>query len=79
MTTRKRESGHDLVPGVISMDEIYTLDEARRRLRWSDSALRAARRSGLRLWTCGRRKYVSGQELARFLESQNRRDADGDP
>jgi hypothetical protein len=56
-------------PGVISTLEVYTLDEAKRRLRWTDSAVRSAKRRGLRLIKCGKRKYVSGQELLRFLES----------
>ncbi len=55
--------------GVISTLEVYTLDEAKRRLRWTDSAVRSAKRRGLRLIKCGKRKYVSGQELLRFLES----------
>ena len=55
-------------PGVISVHELYTLEEARRRLRWTESALRAARRRGLKLLACGKRKYVSGKELVRFLE-----------
>jgi hypothetical protein len=56
-------------PGVISCHEIYTLPEARARLGWSDSALRSAKRRGLRLLTCGKRRYVSGEEIRRFLES----------
>jgi len=58
-------------PGVISIHEIYALDEARRRLRWSESALRAARRRGLKLLTCGKRRYVTGQEIFRFLDQIN--------
>ena len=38
------------------------------RLRWTESALRAARRRGLKLLRCGKRKYVSGREIVRFLE-----------
>lgn len=56
-------------PGVISVHEIYTLDEARRRLRWTESSMRAARREGLRPFSCGKRKYLSGKELLRFFES----------
>lgn len=56
-------------PGVISTLEIYALDEAKRRLRWTDSAVRSAKRRGLRLIKCGKRKYVSGQELLRFFDS----------
>ena len=58
-----------LLAGVVSTLEVYTLDEAKRRLRWTDSAVRSAKRRGLRLIKCGKRKYVTGQELLRFLES----------
>jgi hypothetical protein len=56
-------------PGVISVHELYTLEEARKRLRWTESALRAARRRGLKLLSCGKRKYLSGKEIVRFLET----------
>jgi hypothetical protein len=56
-------------PGVISSLETYTVDEAKARLRWTDSALRAAKRRGLRLLACGKRRYVTGEEIRRFLES----------
>jgi len=55
-------------PGVVSVHELYTLEEAKRRLRWTESALRAARRRGLKLLSCGKRKYLSGKEILRFLE-----------
>ena len=58
-------------PGVISLTEIYALDEAKRRMRWTESAMRAARRRGLKLLTCGKRRYVTGQEILRFLEQLN--------
>lgn len=58
-------------PGVVSLQDIYTITEARRRLGWSESALRAARRRGLKLLTCGKRRYVTGQEILRFLEQIN--------
>jgi hypothetical protein len=56
-------------PGVISSFELYTLEEVKARLRWTDSALRAAKRRGLRLLPCGKRRYVTGEEIRRFLES----------
>jgi hypothetical protein len=62
---RQPQAAH---PGVISVHELYTLEEARKRLRWTESALRAARRRGLKLLACGKRKYVSGKEILRFLE-----------
>ena len=56
-------------PGVISILEIYTLDEGRARLGWTISALWAAKRRGLRLLSCGKRRFISGAEVRRFLES----------
>jgi hypothetical protein len=56
-------------PGVVSINDVYTLDEAKARLRLSDSAFRAARRRGLRLLVCGKRRYLSGKEILRFLEA----------
>lgn len=67
----QRELCETTSPGVISLMEIYSLDEAKRRLRWSESALRAARRRGLKLLACGKRRYVTGQEILRFLEQLN--------
>jgi hypothetical protein len=61
--------GNPGIPGVISVWDIYTLAEAKRRLRWTDSSLRAARRTGLKLLACGKRKYVTGREIRRYLES----------
>ena len=57
-------------PGVISRLELYTIEEAKARLRWSDSVLRAAKRRGLRLIICGKRRYLSGREIFRFLEAE---------
>jgi hypothetical protein len=56
-------------PGVVSTHEIYTIEEAKARLRWTNSALRSAKRRGLRLLSCGKRRYVTGEEIRRFLES----------
>jgi hypothetical protein len=56
-------------PGVISILEVYTLDEAKARLRWTDSALRAAKRRGLGVIVCGKRRYLTGREIRRFFES----------
>ena len=55
--------------GVISTLELYTLAEAKARLGWTDSAFRAAKRRGLQLLACGKRRYVAGDEIVRFLKS----------
>lgn len=57
--------------GVVSVFEIYAIDEAKRRLGWSDSALRNAKRRGLQLLTSGKRRYVTGNEILRFLQSNS--------
>jgi hypothetical protein len=59
-----------MAPGVISVNELYTLAEAKLRLRWTDAALRAAKRRGLRLLACGKRRYLAGDEIVRFLKSR---------
>ncbi len=63
------KSRRDGPPGVISLLEIYTVEEAKARLRWTDLALRAAKRKGLKLMACGKRRYISGREVFLFLKS----------
>jgi hypothetical protein len=70
-TRRTRPDQEGSAPGVISIHEIYTLTEARHRLRWTESSLRAARRRGLQLLCCGKRRYIAGREILRFLEAQS--------
>ena len=65
----EKSAGQSLPPAVISINELYALDEAKARLRWSDSAFRAARRRGLCILACGKRRYISGKEIFRFLEA----------
>ena len=62
--------------GVISILELYAIDEARRRLRWTESALRAAKRRGLRILRSGKRHFVTGRELIRFLQADSREHGD---
>ena len=57
--------------GVVSVHELYTLQEARRRLGWTESSMRSARRRGLKLLSCGKRKYITGKEILRFMESES--------
>jgi hypothetical protein len=61
---------HTAAAGPISLHEIYRLEDAKRRLGWSDSALRAAKRRGLRLLASGKRRYVTGREVLRFLQAE---------
>ena len=55
-------------PAVVDARQLYTFDEAARRLRWRKHSRRQARRLGLRVTRFGSRDYVSGAELIRFFE-----------
>jgi hypothetical protein len=50
-------------PGVISAVELYSLPEAKRRLRLGRHSFRALRQAGLQILRVGRCHFVSGQEL----------------
>ena len=63
-------SKHQAAPGLISVLELYALDELKLRMRWTNSSLRSARRNGLRLLGFGKRRYARGRDVIRFLESQ---------
>lgn len=69
--SRERIPERIRAPGVISVLELYRIEEAKARLGWSDSALRAAKRRGLTVIVCGKRRYVTGKEILRFLENQS--------
>ena len=57
-------------PGVVSGDDIYTLDEFSLRTRLGDAALRQARRDGLRIVYIHGRGFISGQEWLRYLTAK---------
>jgi hypothetical protein len=70
MPSSRSNAGRDSdYPGVVSTTEFYTIREAKRRLGWSDSAFRAAKRRGLTVLACGKRRYVTGLALLTFLEN----------
>lgn len=66
----KGKGGSPGHPAVISLLEVYGIEEAKRRLGWTTAAFRAAKRRGLRILACGKRRYVTGREIVRFLEAQ---------
>ena len=53
---------------VIRADELYTLEEAARRLRWRQHSIRQARCLGLRIIRFGSRNYVAGSAVLAFFE-----------
>jgi hypothetical protein len=56
--------------GAIVGDALYTIGELRMRLDWSESALRSARRKGLKIHRCGRRSYAVGREVIDHIAGQ---------
>lgn len=57
----------DAASGVIRADEVYTIDEFKRRLRIRDATLRAARRAGLRVKYVHGRAFVFGQDWFAYV------------
>lgn len=63
------------IRGVIRPDELYTLNELKHRLGITNSTLRAARRSGLRVFFKHRHAYVYGRDWIEYvILSQDQRD-----
>jgi len=61
-STQESKPAGEILPGVL-----YHYPEACRRLRWSATAARSARRKGLSVRYVANRAYVSGDELIRFI------------
>ena len=59
-------------PGVISPDDLYTLDEFRARTKLGQAALRTLRRAGLRVIYQSGRAFIFGSDFIEFLISPSR-------
>lgn len=70
MANEVRLSRADGVARTLREDEIVPLPELAKRLGLGPSALRAARRQGLKVRRIGRRKFILGRDLVAFLESR---------
>lgn len=55
------------VPGVIKKDALYSRNEIKARMGWTESSFRAARRKGLRTHRVGKRVYVTGVDAIAFV------------
>lgn len=53
--------------GEIQPASLYTLDEAKRRLGWTNHSLRSARRDGLTVHYAGKRGYVHGSDVIAYI------------
>ena len=84
MATNRRKAGNSDsnyagAPGVISVTEIYHVEEAKLHLRWTDSAYRAARRRGLAVIQDGKRVYITGLAIQRYFETTSATPSDAPP
>jgi hypothetical protein len=59
-------------PGVIAIAELYHLEEAKARLRWNETAMRTARRNGLKIRYCGGRGYVFGSDIHSYIAENDK-------
>ena len=55
-------------PAVVSVHELYTLEEVARRLRWKRHSIRQALRNGLVTAKFGSRRYCTGRAVRDFME-----------
>jgi hypothetical protein len=69
--TTPRPSSRNESPGSVSINEVYRVDEIKRRMGWSDAAFRAAKRRGLKVCRDGKRVYVSGREVMEYLAARS--------
>jgi hypothetical protein len=65
------------IPGSLLLEAIYTVEELRLRLGWSDSTLEAAHCRGLRIYHLGGTAYVYGRDLLDFLRTMPRPEPEG--
>jgi len=68
---RQTEGPPPAIPGTILPDAVYSLDEFLARSRWGGHAYRAARRRGLKVHACGKRRYVLGRDAIAFITKES--------
>lgn len=60
----------DRYPGIVTAGCVLTLEEFRRRMRMTQSALKAARRHGLPLKKIGKRLFIMGEDFVEYARAQ---------
>ncbi|HUT10730.1 MAG TPA: hypothetical protein VMY42_09555 [Thermoguttaceae bacterium] len=65
-----RHAASPNVPGCIESNTLYTLPELEARLKVGAWGLRMARRAGLPMLKMGKRKFVLGADVIRFLQDK---------
>lgn len=67
---RQERSARPHTPGEVHPGVLYRADEMKSRMGWSDSALRSARRRGLKVRRDGKRAYILGEDVIAYLKSK---------
>ena len=62
------DSNPKFSPGFVEPGVIYRADEFKRRVGWSEHAMRTARRGGLRVIRTGGRAYVKGDDAIAYFD-----------
>ena len=65
-------------PAVIDANQLYTLEEAARRLRWRKHSRQQARRLGLKTVRFGSRDYCLGRDVLAFFDGLGEQQHAGD-
>ena len=60
------------IPGQLGASDLYTIAEVKRRLGLSSWAMWKAQRSGLKVYTISRHRFVLGKDYIAFVESTGR-------
>jgi hypothetical protein len=70
-TSKKKSpaAAANVVPGVVSPDELYRVDEFQRRMRLGSWAMRKMRAEGLLVRRCHGRSFVLGSDFIDFVRS----------
>jgi hypothetical protein len=65
----RRPARAPTAPGVIEAAAVYTLSEFAARMNMTRSAMREARRLGLKVRRIGKRAFVLGRDAIEFIEA----------
>jgi len=67
---RREQPLRPYTPGEVHPCVLYRADELKARMGWSDSALRSARRRGLKVRRDGKRAYILGEDVISYMKSK---------
>ena len=74
MAKARTEASSARAPGFIELNAVYTMAEFQARTGLGKSAMRAARRKGMRVLYAGRNAFVLGSDFVEFLTHSDARE-----